>query len=373
MFNAPSSKISKTFAGMIAFGCVGFFTVANAQFVAEEVVYENILGPVTGQYPRTVEYGDEIILAGDARKITKFEFEYLGQFEPEGDETCIVRFYANDGEEVFEANSPGTLLYQSEPFTIFPDFNTAVIDNFGVDVPDRFTYTVEFDGLSGRSTDRASLLLRDPVLLGKSFDDFWVRLANGWTPWRFNGDPIANFACRVTAEIDFSVKFKTLKGKSGQAPRITVRGPRDQTAIVYASNDKKVWTPIALQELKNREFTIIDEGADPNSPRYYRTSLINNTPVKLENVQVLPNSKSRMVITGPRGLPFKAQASDDFENWTDVFAFSFQTRPITIQDDEAIGEKRRFYRIILNDTVIEDESTIEETVVAYPDDFTMED
>jgi hypothetical protein len=373
MFNAPSSVIKRAYAGMIAFGCAGFITLVNAQFVSEEVVYDNILGKITGQYPRTIEYGDEILLAGDGRKVTKFEFEYLGQFEPEGDETCIVRFYTNDGEETFEASSPGTLLFESAPFTIFPDYNTAIIDDIAVDVPDSFTFTVEFGGLSGRSTDRASLLLRDPVLVGKSFDDIWVKQGNGWTPWRFNGDPIANFSCRITAEIDFSVKFKTLKRKAGQAPVITVRGPRDQTIIVYASNDKKVWQPIALETLKGRDLTLVDEEAAPTGPRYYRTSLINSTPIRMENVQVLPDSKSRMSITGPRGLPFKAQASDDFENWSEVFSFSFQTRPITIQDDKAIGKKRRFYRIILNDTVIEDENTIQETIAAFPEDFTLED
>ena len=373
MYNASNYRLSKTFTGMIALGCAGFFTVTNAQFVSEEIVYDNILGPVTGQYPTTAEYGDELTLASDGRKITRFDFEYLGQFEPNGDETCVVRFYANDGEKVLQSSSPGTLLYESEPFTIFPDFNTATIDKLAVEVPDVFTYTVEFEGLSGRSTDRASLLLRDPVLIGKSFDDFWVNLANGWTPWRFNGDPIANFACRVTAEVDFSVKFKNLKGKSGQAPELTIGGPRNQSAIVYSSSDKKTWRPIAIQEFKNKEFTIIDEGAQPGSPRYYRTSIISNTPINLQNFQILPDSKSRMGITGPRGLPFKVQASDDFETWSDVFSLSFQTRPITIQDDHAIGKKRRFYRILLNDTVIEDVSTIEESIVTYPDDFTLED
>lgn len=357
----------------MALGCSGFITIANAQFVAEEVVYDNTLGQISGQYPRSAEYGDEVLLTGDGRKVTKFEFEYLGQFEPEGDETCVVRFYANDGEKIFEAYQPNTLLYESVPFTIFPEFNTAVIDDIAVEVPDSFTFTIEFAGLSGRSTDRASLLLRDPVLLGKSFDDIWVKQPNGWTPWRFGGDPIANFSCKVTAEVDFSVKFKTLKRKAGQAPVLTVRGPRDQTIIVYASNDKKVWRPIALETLKGRELTLVDEEAAPTGQRFYRASLMNNTPIKLQNVQVLPDSKSRMAITGPRGLPFKAQASDDFVNWTDVFSFSFQTRPITIQDDRAIGEKRRFYRVILNDLVVEDEGTIEETIVAFPEDFALED
>jgi hypothetical protein len=372
MFDTKKFIFRSLFAG-ITIGCSNLCSVANAQFVAEEIVYENAYGEVTGQHPRAGEYGDELILARDGRKVVKFEFEYLGQFEPEGDETCVVRFYANDGEKLFEAPQPSTLLYESAPFTVFPEFNAAVLDDLDVEVPDSFTFTAEFSGFSGRSNDRVSLLLRNLISVGKSYDDFWAKSSKGWAPWRFNGDPVANFACRVTAEIDQSVKFKTLRGRSGKAPILTVKGPRDQSAIVYASNDMKEWQPIALEVLKNREFTIIDGNAEPNAPRYYRTALINSTAITLHDISVLENAKSRMSVTGPRGQPFKVQASNDFENWSDVFSFSFQTRPITVQDDKAVGNHQRFYRILLNNSVVEDPTTITETIVSYPDDFTHED
>ena len=57
-----------------------------------ETVYQNAVGDIAGVYSRIQEYGDQIILSGDSRHILSFSFEYRGQFESEGDETCILRF-----------------------------------------------------------------------------------------------------------------------------------------------------------------------------------------------------------------------------------------------------------------------------------------
>ena len=86
--------------------------VAIAQFVPTEIVYENSQEDVSATHARLEEFGDEIILAGDNRKIIRFEFEYFGKFEADGDETCILRFYRNDGEAlVLDHKAPGTLIY----------------------------------------------------------------------------------------------------------------------------------------------------------------------------------------------------------------------------------------------------------------------
>ena len=110
-----------------------------------ETVYQNAVGAIAGVYSRTQEYGDQIILGGDSRHILSFSFEYRGQFESEGDETCILRFYANDGDSLVvnavETSPPGTLLFESDPFTIFPDYNTATVTDINVDVPISFTWT----------------------------------------------------------------------------------------------------------------------------------------------------------------------------------------------------------------------------------------
>jgi hypothetical protein len=347
--------------------------VAFAQFVPTEIVFQNSDAEVTATHSRPGEFGDEIILGGDNRKILSFEFEYFGTFEPDGDETCVLRFYDNDGEAlVGDDKAPGTILYQSEPFTIFPDFNTAALRNIEVEVPDKFTWTVEFAGLSGFSTDRAGLLLRDPPSIGRSFDDFWVHFGNGWATWRFNGDPVANFACRAISEFDLSISYPNLESDEEDSPLLTIQGPRNQTVIVWASNDLEEWEPIALQVLEERQFTLLDSQADPEKPRYYRSALVSNTPITMEDFKILPNGRTRLSVSGPRGIPFTVQASADFETWEDVFSLSFQTRPITIQDADAAEKGIRFYRILVNNVVVQNVNSIKEQILTFPDDFTLE-
>src|SRR5690348_9147906 len=61
------------------------------------VVYDDSTD-YSGQFNHTTnEYGDEIILAGTARLVTQFQFEYYGGFTPQGDESARVRFYSNTG------------------------------------------------------------------------------------------------------------------------------------------------------------------------------------------------------------------------------------------------------------------------------------
>jgi hypothetical protein len=345
---------------------------AFAQFVPTEIVYQNSRAEVTASHSRPGEFGDEIILAGDNRKILTFEFEYFGTFEPDGDETCILRFYKNDGETlVGDDNAPGTILFESEPFTIFPDYNTAAFRNIEVIVPDKFTWTVEFQGLTGFSTDRAGLLLRNPPTIGRSFDDFWVHFGNGWATWRFNGDPVANFACRAISEFDLSVSYPSLETNEEDFPLLTIQGPRNQTVIVWASNDLEEWEPIAFQVLEERQFTLLDSQADPQRARYYRTALLSDTPIMLDHFKILPNGATRLNVSGPRGLPFIVQASADFKTWKEVASLSFQTRPITIQDADAAEQGIRFYRVMVNNIVVQDVNTIKETIKKFPDDFVL--
>jgi hypothetical protein len=155
-------------------------------------------------------------------------------------------------------------------------------------------------------------------------------------------------------------------------PLLTIQGPRGQTVIVWASNNLKEWEPIALQVLDERRFTLLDEHADPEKPRYYRAALTNGSPIEMSNFKILPNKKTRLSVSGPRGLPFTVQASADFESWEDVFSLAFQSRPITIQDKDAADQDIRFYRILINNTVVQDASSIKETIITFPDDFVNE-
>jgi len=97
-----------------------------------------------------------------------------------------LRFYENTGpiwqghpEYKIPASPP---LYE-DTFQISTGFQVLVVTVPNILVPDHFTWTVQFLGISQTSTnDRAGLLLFDPPSVGQSFDDFWELLPSGWAP-----------------------------------------------------------------------------------------------------------------------------------------------------------------------------------------------
>ena len=121
---------------------------------SEEIIYDNTdsIYQLGSYYPKILEYGDEVVLAGDARTITRFQFDYFGEFTPTGNETAIVRFYANDATPEAEgvySSAPGTLLFESGAMLIVGGYNTLSLNNLHVRVPNHFTWTVQFGGLTG--------------------------------------------------------------------------------------------------------------------------------------------------------------------------------------------------------------------------------
>ena len=339
-----------------------------------ETVYQNAVGAIAGVYSRTQEYGDQIILGGDSRHILSFSFEYRGQFESEGDETCILRFYANDGDSLVvnevETSPPGTLLFESDPFTIFPDYNTATVTDINVDVPISFTWTVEFGGLRGISSDRAGLVLRNPPNIGLSFDDIWVKAANGWAPFRFNGNPVANFAALAVGEKDISLAFIERYDHGAEPPTLTLQGPRDQTVIIYASDDFKTWIPLAHDQLNGLTLTLSDPGFTPRVQRFYRATFANSTLMSISNLNLQTEGSAKMAITGPSGQPFTLQATPDFEQWRNILSFSFPTRPMNVSDPGIEDQGMQFYRLILSEVTVEDTVFTDQAIATYPTDFT---
>src|SRR5438093_1435281 len=108
------------------------------------VVYEDSTN-YSGKFNLSAnEYGDEILLDGSARIVTQLQFEYVGNFTPQGDEAARVRFYANTGPGW--KGSPQYLTPASPPLweTVIPvsgGLNTATITVPNIKVPGRFTWT----------------------------------------------------------------------------------------------------------------------------------------------------------------------------------------------------------------------------------------
>jgi hypothetical protein len=169
----------------------------------------------SGVYARTAnEYGDEVILAGTARILTKIKFEYAADLFFNGDEKVRLRIYPNSGP-AWMGNSDYPLvserpLWESPYFYIDRGFHTKEIVIPSIKVPDRFTWTVQFYGISmqtgivtpdpGITNDVAGLLFYGLAHIGLTYDDFWERLFGvGWTPVRVGGVYKNNFGAQITA------------------------------------------------------------------------------------------------------------------------------------------------------------------------------
>lgn len=194
--------------------CLGMNIASHA-----DVVYDNSQHAITNldgtfvSHYTSSQYGDEINLTGTQRYVTQFLFEYYAQLQGpfgQGDETVQVRFYANNGglDPVFNRyQMPGDLLWDSGPIPIVPGGHTLTIPVDMVLVPDQFTWTVQFGGMSFGNNDRAGLLIYNPPTIGAdlgngvigSFNDFWQVVNGQWNLVQFsNGNP-GNFNGRVVA------------------------------------------------------------------------------------------------------------------------------------------------------------------------------
>src|SRR5262249_29628794 len=151
-----------------------------------------------------VEFGDQITLAGTDRTVTDFKFQYFLGGVASG-HTALLRFYANDGLPIskplpvgwaVDAAILGSLLSTNTVLTLGDGFQTAEAEGFSVTVPNTFTWTVTFNGLTADQT--AGLQLYDPPLVGSSFLDFWQNSGGTWNTYLFdNGATPGNFAARV--------------------------------------------------------------------------------------------------------------------------------------------------------------------------------
>ena len=172
---------------------------------AQEIVYDNTDPSryLTNALPIYGEVGDEVNLSGIGRFITSIQFEYYGYWMPDANERVIARIYKNDGPsvDIFDSFAPKTLLWQSPGYTINPGPQRVSITNINVDVPSRFTFTLQFLGLTNSAGERAEVVLYDPPTIGWSYGDYWQRLGLNSFLWNiYLTPPIRdNFALRIWA------------------------------------------------------------------------------------------------------------------------------------------------------------------------------
>ena len=174
-----------------------------------EVVYDGVasVSPDKGfngyiQSKGPLEFGDDLTLAGTARLVNHFVFQYFGDIADNVVAMATLRFYANDVDIPGKiTKAPGSLLWQSDPFLIEKGGHIVDVGVPNIEVGDTFTFSIEVPTLSGVGGNQFLLhTSTKPADVGKSFNDFWVKSDTVWSLQRLdNGAQLANFAVRVSA------------------------------------------------------------------------------------------------------------------------------------------------------------------------------
>ena len=190
MKNARRSHVYLTIA-VLCFGLTAPLAASTFQ-----TIFDNSQNDLKDQFdPGTIQVGDEIILAGTARFLTTFSFEYWAVSDPShpttfaGNVQARVEFYENDGPAFNGYSTPGTSFYDSGWFSVpAPTSRNTFVFTAGSDFPvgglfmpvaTNMTWTVQFQGLG--AGDRAGVDLYSPPIVGGDYTDYWQNdPTKGW-------------------------------------------------------------------------------------------------------------------------------------------------------------------------------------------------
>lgn len=176
----------------------------GASSLRADVVYDNTVNDLGIQFvaQNGVQFGDEIQLVGTSRRLTNFSCEYFG-VNFNGGETVTIRGFKNDGPLFNGFSTPGTPLFDTGPIGItstsrrIVGFDWLVSDN--IDVPNNFTWTVEFNGIG--AGEQAGLDIYAPVSSGQSAGDYWQLNGANWALLQNTNGTTVNFASQVQATV----------------------------------------------------------------------------------------------------------------------------------------------------------------------------
>ncbi len=226
--------------------------------VSADTIFDNSANDLSTRFnPGTYEVGDQIILAGNARYLTNFSFEYWGTNTIAAGNPLFsglvqarVRFYKNDGAPFNGYAAPGTCFWSSPWFSIFPTERNVLVFQAGLDFPasgiylpsSDMTWTVQFQGMV--ATDIAGIDFYSPAVTGADYPDYWQRSSDSGS-WTLMTNSVAtDFAGKMQATLvpEPAVPFVALI-KNG--PDGVVTWPGWATNFVLeTSTSLSGWTPI---------------------------------------------------------------------------------------------------------------------------------
>ena len=183
--------------------------------VSADTIFDNSVNDLRTRFnPGTYEVGDQILLAGNARYLTNFSFEYWGTNTAAAGNPLFtglvqarVRFYKNDGPAFNGYASPGTCFWTSPWFAIFPTERNVLVFKAGLDFPasgiylpnSEMTWTVQFQGMS--ATDIAGIDFYSPAVTGSDYPDYWQR-SSASASWTLMTNSVpTDFAAKMDATL----------------------------------------------------------------------------------------------------------------------------------------------------------------------------
>jgi hypothetical protein len=209
LLNSDSSGVLKMKKIIQTLLCLFLFSGIQTQGAA--LVYDNTSTDLNIRFdPEGVEVGDQIVLGGTDRIITRFVFQYYG-LDFSGDEQARLRFYENDGAlSSSDFPMPNTLRYDSGFFSIpqptsermsatltFVDFTLDAVVPLAGPMPETFTWSVEFLGIA--AGEEAGLDLFSPPSTGLNWDWYWVNDGGAWTTQMDPGLVPISFGAQIEA------------------------------------------------------------------------------------------------------------------------------------------------------------------------------
>jgi hypothetical protein len=161
----------------------------------------------------TREVGDEVRLTQTDlanRMLSRFSFEYYATNASgslaSSTISVTVRLYANNSGSYFNGyTTPGTVLWQSLPFSIGTsgtaasvlDFSFAEVGSGTIQLPStNLTWSVQFSNLG--AGDQVGLSLYTPPTVGQNYSDYWERTITGWQLYT-NSGAIMSFGATIEA------------------------------------------------------------------------------------------------------------------------------------------------------------------------------
>lgn len=325
-----------------------WFLLASGGYA--EIIYDNTQTDFNDMFyppvPGTIEYGDEVVLGGQARTLTEFQFQYFGEFPASvTNATARIRIYSNDGPGAPGFEEPGTLLYESPLQHLFHGFNVLTLAGLSVFVPHDFTWTVEFAGISGNYPYRAGLSFFNPPTVGSSFNDFWSKNASGWQAMHFpNYIPYANFAARIIAAPDPPLKLISVQNLGNGSNKLRIQAPSYHGGFVEVSLDQTNWTTMDCFLSLGQPVELIDSQVPAAEQRYYRVNAIADPVLHFRSSSVNTNRQMQLHLAGTPGRLFVIDSSPDLAHWNPIATNYFTSVFADFTDWGSTNFNTRYYQ-----------------------------